>query len=80
MARKYSKVYKSESGNHFRYNYEQCVLEWIDKTVFDQDYNLIPTKDWHVIDCIGLQLENWKDGGEYWVDKYDYEIKCECQY
>jgi len=82
--RKYSKIYKSDTGSEFRYNYERSLLEWITRVDWDFDENdeLVETKlkEAKVVDAIGLSKDNWKEDPQYWVDRYQEEINEECAF
>ena len=49
---RYSKNYKF-MGKTFRYDYEDCIVEWI--------YKDDETGNWEVLDGVGLRTENWKN-------------------
>ena len=83
--REYSKIYKVGS-RHFRYNYRRRVLEYIVKETAKRRkdneewirefgepmWNFVNGVD--VIDSIGLGLDNWRDGPEYWCEVYNGEL------
>lgn len=89
--REYSKVYKA-GKRHFRYNYRLRVLEYVVKETakrrreneeWMQEFN---EPMWNfvngvaVVDSIGLNLDNWRDGPEYWCERYDSELSEELAY
>lgn len=69
MAR-YSRVVKRE-GRRFRYNFTDCVIEWIYKE------NGID----EIIDSIGLSKEHWldKEVREGYLEEYNYRLDCEAR-
>ena len=82
--RKYSKVFvnKDEKLFGYRYNYERNVLEAVSK--WDCYIDRVTKKlvdveldDWVAYDSMGLNVNEWKDNNEYWVDTYANERKME---
>ena len=78
---RYSKVFKSEDGKKFRYNYEKCELEFITTIGVKEDefgdfvkFNLVEPE---VIISSGLALDNWKESNKYWVEIFAEEIRQE---
>ena len=87
MKRKYSKIYYQGTDKHFgfRYNYENNTLEWVSNwdMVWDElkkEYVEVILSDWKVTSSSGLDLDNWKDNPDYWVDRFQNEISEECAY
>lgn len=87
---KYSRVYKTESGGRFRYNYDTGMLQYITKPTPEiLQENAEWRSKWRadlweivdgecVIDEIGLFLEDWKESPQYWCEQYDADIHAEC--
>ena len=80
MKRKYSKIYyRGNKMFGYRYNYENYKLEWVSKLdlFYNKDtkeYEDVILPDWKVIDAVGLDLDNWKDNPDYWVDYYTFNF------
>lgn len=87
---RYSRVYKTESGGRFRYNYDTGMLQKITKPSAEILQN---NAEWRrqfgsdlweivdgecVIDEIGLFRENWQESPQYWCEQYDADINAEC--
>lgn len=84
--KKYSKIYSR--GNKlfgFRYNYEDNMLEWISKwDLFynkqTKEYEGITLPNWKVIDALGVDLDDWEDNPDYWVNYYQEKINEGCAF
>ena len=80
---KYSKIYTVE-GSSFRYNYDECLLEYLSLEEYDFNENdeLVATKldEPEVIDAIGLSLADWKESPEYWLGRYKDNLAEEMSY
>jgi hypothetical protein len=80
--KKYSKVYNFE-GRKYRYNFEECVLEWVhdEDCKFDENDELIffkiPLK---VADCIGLSKDGWNNNKMDYIAEYHAQIDEEVLY
>ena len=75
--KKYSKVYLVKGEKHFgyRYNFTDCVLEYVSKWDYRKDeitgkYDDVILEDWEVTTCVGLSKEDWNENPQYWVDYY----------
>lgn len=79
--KKYSKIYKLNSGREYRYNFDAAVLEFVTTIdyVEDDDRNITekPLNIPDVLDSVGLSRENWKDSPDYWIGVYDADIEDE---
>lgn len=67
----YSKNYRHD-GRSFRYNFDTMNIEYVYK---DRD-----TKQWEVIDSIGLNVDSWLDNPRNWVADYSYEVEDNCRW
>jgi uncharacterized protein YecA (UPF0149 family) len=77
--KKYSKVYLVKGEKHFgyRYNFENCVLEYVSKYDYrkvDRKFKDVILEDWEVVTSTGLDKEDWNEAPQYWVDYYMSEI------
>lgn len=87
---KYSRVYKTESGGRFRYNYDTGMLQKVLKATGEI---LQENENWRrdfgedlweivdgecVIDEVGLFREDWQESPQYWCEQYDADINAEC--
>jgi hypothetical protein len=88
MVMKKSAVY-SFGGKKFRYDYENCWVEWVSKATKDRYADNeewmaelgcpmwdIDEKGYIVHDCVGLSPENWKDKGmrDYYLSEWIAEM------
>lgn len=87
---KYSRVYKTESGGRFRYNYDTGMLQYIQaptpeilqenaewRSKYRGDlWNIVDGEC--VIDEIGIFLEDWQESPQYWCEQYEEDINAEC--
>lgn len=89
--KEYSKIYYSvENGKQnklfgYRYNYKNNTLEYISKYDFRKnpktgEWEDVTLEEWQVVTSIGLDLENWNDNPEYWIEQYTMEINKECRH
>jgi hypothetical protein len=80
MSKNYSKVYLVKGEKHFgyRYNNDDCVLEYVSRWDCEIDGNgklvdvILP--DWEVVSSIGLSRDEWKESPDYWVEQYSDEL------
>lgn len=87
---KYSRVYKTESGGRFRYNYDTGMLQKVLKATGEI---LQENEEWRqkfggdlweivdgecIIDEIGILPEDWQESPQYWAEQYDADINAEC--
>lgn len=75
----YSKLFKSYKGEIFRYNHEQCTLEYLSFVDFDQEGEVTYTEEPAVIDSIGLSEDNWNFDPQGWVTTYQEQLEEEAQ-
>lgn len=86
---KYSRVYKTESGGRFRYNYDTATLQYIQaptpeilqenaewRSKWSEDLWEIVDGEC-VIDEIGIFPEDWQESPQYWAEQYDADIHAE---
>ena len=86
--KKYSAVYKRD-GFSFRYNFERCVVEYVNKPSKE---DLADNEEWiakygkplfdivdgyEVIDAVGLRAENWKNKAlrDDYLDEWIFELR-----
>lgn len=78
---KYSRVYKTESGGRFRYNYDTGMLQYIMKPTAeilqDDDFAVVIDGEC-IIDQIGIFPEDWQESPQYWCEQYEEDINAEC--
>lgn len=87
---RYSRVYKTESGGRFRYNYDTGMLQKVLKAtgeILQENENWrrdFGSDLWEIVDgyCIideiGLFREDWQESPQYWCEQYDADINAEC--
>lgn len=63
--KKQSKIYKFE-GRSYRYNYEECLLEWVHGK--------------EVVTSIGLSRNEWENGAMYWIETWHMDLEEELFY
>lgn len=81
-ARSYSRIYMV-GDKSFRYNYNTSELEWVDKSDIqytDDGVKVVETKEWEVVDSIGLSRENFEENPMYWCNDYSDQISEECKF
>lgn len=89
--KEYSKVYYSKENGKankqfgYRYNYKNNTLEYITKYDFRKNpitgiWEDVTLEEWQVISYTGLNLEEWKDNNEYWIEQYTEQLNNECSY
>lgn len=82
---KWDTVIKHESGKHFRYNSDKCLLEYVTLTDIvwsedGEDLITVPLAEPEVLEAWGLSKESAEDGLEYWMDEMSFQLDEEARW